>query len=92
MQEACTNAIKHSRATDMSLSVSYANGKALVIAISDNGCGYDTHATHDGVGIASMRKRARNIGASLEIESRPGETRITLTLRKRDVAEATAAT
>lgn len=92
MQEVCTNAMKHSHATDMSLSVSCADGEALVIAISDNGCGYDTQATHEGVGIASMRKRAHNIGASLEIESRPGETRITLTLRKRDVAEATAAT
>lgn len=83
VQEACTNAMKHSRATDMSLSVSCAEGEALVITISDNGCGYDTRASREGVGIASMRKRARNIGASLEIESQPGQTRIILTLRTR---------
>jgi len=81
MQEACTNAIKHSRATEMSLSVSCTDGEALVISISDNGCGYDTRASREGVGIASMRKRARNIGARFTIESRPGQTRITLTLR-----------
>jgi signal transduction histidine kinase len=79
VQEACTNAIKHSRATDMHLSVTCPEGEPLVIAISDNGCGYDASASREGVGIASMCLRARNMGALLEIDSRPGRTRITLT-------------
>jgi signal transduction histidine kinase len=88
VQEACTNAIKHSGATDMHLSVSCPDGgEALVISISDNGCGYDASAAREGIGMPSIRKRARNIGARLEIQSRPGRTQITLTLRTRATAE-----
>jgi signal transduction histidine kinase len=87
VQEACTNAIKHSYATDMHLSVSLPDAQTLIITITDNGRGYDTSASREGVGIASMHKRARNIGARLEIESRPGHTRTALILPTRAAAD-----
>ena len=75
MQEACTNAIKHSRATDMSLSVSCAEGEALVIAISDNGCGYDAHTAHGGLvspACASARTTSARASKSNPVPARRG--------------------
>jgi signal transduction histidine kinase len=80
VQELCTNAIKHSQATDMSLSVEELENHAIRITLVDNGVGYDVTAAHSGEGLRSIRRRAANLGAALDIESKPGETRTTLTL------------
>ena len=91
VQEVCTNAIKHSRATDMSLAVRYLDPDIVDITIIDNGCGYDVAAVRPGEGIRNMRKRARTLGARLDIDSRPGETRIALRLRAPRSRERTLA-
>lgn len=83
VKEVCANAIKHSRATEMRLSVRCRDPQTLAITITDNGRGYDVAAVREGVGTASMRKRARDIGAGLEIESRPGHTRVALSVSVR---------
>lgn len=80
VQEAFTNAIKHSRATEMRLSVGKSRARAIQISIADNGCGFDAGAVPSGEGLKNMRKRAAKIGASLDIHSRLGETCITLGL------------
>jgi signal transduction histidine kinase len=91
VQEVCTNAIKHSHATDMSLAVRCSAPDTLSITITDNGCGYDVATLAAGEGVKNMRKRARTLGARLEITSRPGETRIVLTLRAPRSRETTLA-
>ncbi len=80
VQEICTNAIKHSGATDMSLSVHCPRPQTVDITIADNGCGFEVAAARPGEGLASMSRRARNIGARLEIDSRAAGTRISITL------------
>jgi signal transduction histidine kinase len=80
VQEICSNAIKHSGATDMSLSVHCPKPELVNITIADNGCGFDVGAARAGEGLASMRRRARTIGARLEIDSRAAGTRIAITL------------
>jgi signal transduction histidine kinase len=80
VQEAFTNAMKHSRATEMRLCVSKSGERAIQVSIIDNGCGFDPAAQHRGEGLNSMRKRAATIGASLDVRSRPGETCIELGL------------
>jgi signal transduction histidine kinase len=87
VQEVCTNAIKHSGATDMSLTVHCPVPNAVGIAITDNGSGFDVGASRSGEGLASMRRRARHIGALLTIDSRAAGTRITLTLSARSSTE-----
>lgn len=81
VQEICSNALKHSGATDMSLSVHCPEPDSVGITITDNGCGFDIVTAHNGEGLASMKRRARNIGARIEIDSGATGTRIALTLR-----------
>jgi signal transduction histidine kinase len=80
VQEICSNAIKHSGATEMSLSVNCPNPHSVGITIADNGCGFEVAAARHGEGLASMERRARSIGARLEIDSRAAGTRIAVTL------------
>ena len=45
----------------------------LQLAVVDDGRGFDPSRTHLGNGLASMRTRARSVGGSLELRSRPGD-------------------
>lgn len=87
VQEVCSNALKHSSATEISLSVRCPDADSVGIIISDNGCGFDVGAAGNGEGLASMKRRARNIGARIEIDSSAWGTRIGLTLRARRALE-----
>ncbi len=87
VQEIFTNVLKHSGATDISLSVHCPDPDWVGIVITDNGCGFDVGAAGNGEGLASMRRRARNIGARLEIDSSAQGTRIRLTLPARQLLE-----
>ena len=70
IQEALTNARRHSQAREISVSLRM-NGDELITDISDDGRGFDPE-TPSGVGLASMRERAVLIDGELEIESEPG--------------------
>jgi signal transduction histidine kinase len=68
-QEAVTNAIRHSQATKITLSLSYAPNY-LELTVEDNGIGFDTHR-HEGIGfgIENMCSRSKQIGAEITITS-----------------------
>ncbi|HEX5850883.1 MAG TPA: PAS domain S-box protein [Rubrobacter sp.] len=67
IQEALTNARRHSGAEVISVSLRM-NGDVLVAEVSDNGQGFG-EGTRPGVGLESMRERAALIGGELEIKS-----------------------
>lgn len=71
-REAITNAIRHSRATRIEVSLDYANDR-FIMRIDDNGCGIDAETLLLGReghwGLAGMRERATAIGAQLLIRS-----------------------
>jgi two-component system sensor histidine kinase UhpB len=69
-QEALTNAMRHSQAADVAVSLSCANDR-LLLCIRDNGRGLPAPA-REGGGLTGMRERAMLIGADLELESTPG--------------------
>jgi signal transduction histidine kinase len=73
VREAVTNAVRHSRATQIVIT---ANGSGpRTIQISDNGTGFDPSempARHSGFGLVSMRERAQSLGASFAVDSAPG--------------------
>jgi signal transduction histidine kinase len=72
LQEALHNVDKHAAASevDVSWSVSEVGGRLVVI---DNGRGFDERDPLVGsYGLVGMRERAVGIGATLEIQSRPG--------------------
>jgi len=68
-QEAVNNAVKHSRAKRIIVSLVRRKG-ALVLTVSDNGCGFVT-AGVSGLGLQVMRHRADTIGAELTVETFP---------------------
>ena len=74
LQEALTNAGHHSRALRVTVELRV-EGAELLLAISDDGCGFevddavDDSATAGRFGLVGMRERARLIGATLEVDS-----------------------
>ncbi len=79
VKEAVHNAVKHSGATKVSVTVALAD-HGLQISIADTGAGFDLSATRAaGNGLENMRKRMADIGGKISIESQPGKgTRVTL--------------
>jgi signal transduction histidine kinase len=72
-QEALHNAIRHAKAGTIEIAVE--NGaQALSLTVRDDGLGFDAadSSTRSGLGLSSMRERARLAGGSLQIRSRPG--------------------
>ncbi len=77
-QEALTNAVRHSQADEVAVSLARNNGD-LVLAISDDGEGLPQEAD-EGAGLTGMRERAMLIGARLDVRSSSGEG-VAVTLR-----------
>jgi signal transduction histidine kinase len=71
VREAVSNAIRHGRATDITVTAR-TEDSTIVIEVSDNGVGFDTGAVHDGLGLANMRERMSVLGGVCEITSSPG--------------------
>ena len=71
LQEALTNARRHSGAKSVMVSLR-SEGNDLVAEISDDGRGLAPE-TVPGVGLRSMHERAASLGGTLEVESEPGK-------------------
>jgi signal transduction histidine kinase len=72
-KETVHNAVKHARATEISLRVER-TADALRITISDDGCGFDVGAARPrGNGLNNLRQRMCEIGGSLDLRSQPGQ-------------------
>ncbi len=73
MQESLSNALKHSQASEIAVTLG-TDDSSLHIWVSDNGKGFDPQRMHQGKGVSGMEKRARGIGAKLNIEGGGGTT------------------
>lgn len=73
VQEALTNAARHSGAGTVKVNVDLECDGALIVAIKDDGGGLPDRIS-PGVGLTSMRERAEDIGGSLTISSDPSGT------------------
>ena len=71
--EALGNVLKHAEATlcMLTLCVEEANGQ-FVLAVEDNGKGFDAHDGRRGLGMATMRDYMGAMGGSLRLDSSPG--------------------
>ena len=70
--ESMNNAVKHAQATRISLRLQTQDG-IITLEVHDDGVGFDPQGGYPGhLGLRSMRERAAQIGAALEIESAPG--------------------
>jgi PAS domain S-box-containing protein len=74
-QEALNNVLKHAHAKRVDVLLETSRGLVSLI-VSDDGIGFDpgnAPVAIDGLGMFSMRERAAVIGATLEVESSPGQ-------------------
>lgn len=71
-REALSNALRHSQARHISVSLRH-NADRVTLEIRDDGEGFDpARPPRTGVGLQSMRKRAIDTGGVLELESQAG--------------------
>ncbi|MEM9664983.1 MAG: PAS domain S-box protein, partial [Bacteroidota bacterium] len=70
-QEAMTNAVRHSGATQIQV-ILESTRRATELTIRDNGSGFEVAAVQNGLGLETMRYRARLLGAHFSIEPTPG--------------------
>jgi two-component system, NarL family, sensor histidine kinase UhpB len=70
-QEALTNVVRHAEATNVSLSLT-TDGGAVVLRVADDGRGIPPELLDSSFGIRGMRERALLIGATIDVQSRPG--------------------
>ena len=68
IQEAVNNALKYSEASEITVKISKEKN-SFRITISDNGKGFDKDKIEAGNGLSNMKKRGREIGAKVEINS-----------------------
>ena len=82
VREALTNVVRHAQADLCELQLVVEDGEAihLYLSIEDNGQGFPP-SRRTGVGLASMRERAAELGGACTIEAQPGGgTRVTAVL------------
>jgi signal transduction histidine kinase len=68
VQEALTNAVKHSEARHASVVLRRKNGRVTVI-VEDDGRGFDPAAATQGIGLVGMRERVQLLDGRLVVES-----------------------
>ena len=71
VQESLTNVVRHAQARAVWLDLVAQDG-FLVLTVRDDGCGMGAERGSDGIGLISMRERARMVGGSLELVSSAG--------------------
>ncbi len=72
VQEALQNALKHSKAREVSVHL-HSGPEEIVLTIVDDGVGFDIdRALGKGLGLISMRERLEPVGGRLEVRSTPG--------------------
>lgn len=71
VQEALSNIMKYSQATNVSVSLKNQN-RQLILKISDNGIGFDTSTYSNGIGMQNIKKRVSYLNGFVNIKSNLG--------------------
>jgi two-component system NarL family sensor kinase len=78
LQEVINNIIKHSMATQINITLAYADGN-MQLCVEDNGIGFSltnlqaSHPEGGGMGLLNMQKRARIVGGDVFIKTEQGQ-------------------
>jgi len=67
IQEAATNAVRHSRGDRVSVGIEATGDRRLIVTIEDNGIGFDRGSVVAGRGLSNLTFRAVQLGGRLEI-------------------------
>jgi signal transduction histidine kinase len=79
VQEALSNVVKHAQATRVAVSVAE-SGDELLLAIADDGSGFEQDAASNGFGLLGMRERVDLAGGRLTISAADPGTRVDVAL------------
>lgn len=71
-QEALSNAIKHSEATSIVISLSQENQNEITLGIQDNGQGFNPDNVDEGIGMKTIYSRANSLNAEVTLNTSPG--------------------
>jgi signal transduction histidine kinase len=72
VKEALSNAVKHSDATEVAVSIRL-KGKALIVIVEDNGRGFDSRNVNPARhGLKNMTARMHDLGGYCRVQSSPG--------------------
>jgi signal transduction histidine kinase len=71
-QEGLTNIQKHANAKTVSLKGDKTSD-TIFLELTDEGCGFNPQAAHQGFGLRGMEERVQIMGGSLSIDSAPGQ-------------------
>jgi len=71
VQEALTNIARHAGASEAYVNLRV--NEDIHLTIRDDGCGFDSDAQADGIGLTGMCERMDLLGGSMHIESSPGK-------------------
>jgi len=79
IQEAVNNALKYAEAQNIQVTMQVWDADQFKVAVVDDGNGFDLKNHQQGNGLGNMKKRAQDIGATLQIETQPTQgTRVIL--------------
>ena len=70
-KEAMHNVLKHANAKNVTLQLDLTDQK-LIIALTDDGEGFEVTAASEGYGLRNMRSRIEELKGELKIQSKPG--------------------
>ncbi len=70
LQEAVTNAVRHSQSAELKVAVAL-QGAALIVEVVDNGIGFHPETPGGGRGLAGMRQRVLAAGGHFRLVSQP---------------------
>jgi signal transduction histidine kinase len=70
-QELVTNVLRHAQAEHVSIELYERDGK-LVLAVEDDGQGFDPEAKFEGAGVTGMRERAALVNGTIHFDSEAG--------------------
>ncbi len=83
VEEALTNVVKHSQASEVTVTLDHDKQCHLRLEIEDDGIGFDVEAVRQAsisIGMRSMTTRIERVGGLFSASSRPGQTQLKITV------------
>lgn len=72
VQELLTNTLKHAQASSVDVQLFHDEGR-LHLLYEDNGRGFDTSKSAEGIGLGNIQKRVAMLGGTVTLDSTPGK-------------------
>ncbi|MDD7913914.1 sensor histidine kinase [Polaribacter ponticola] len=85
ISELVTNAIKHSKASEIKINIKQDSVNEIILEVNDNGIGFNTNSiTKKGFGLNNIKQRVEQIKAKININSNNLGTNILITIPKNE--------